>query len=251
MINQPVILVIDDQIGICHSIEKVLGRKGYRVESYLSGGEALERIKAGGVDLIISDLMMPERTGLDVLKDMHATGITTPLVVITGYGSIGNSLESLCLGAVDYLPKPFTMDELGTAVSRGLRAARIDPGTLPVPPRGTFEIRHHTWVRRTDGQEVLVGVHPFKLKCCGTVRELDLANDGDELIQGCFCGKLVTGDEPVPALLWSPISGVVKAVNRQAVEDPALMAADPYGKGWLMRITPFDFEENLKALVEV
>jgi CheY-like chemotaxis protein len=250
MADPPTIVVIDDQIGVCRSIEKVLGRKGYRVESFLDGGEALARLKAGGVDLVISDMMMPERTGLDILKQMQAAALSAPMIVITGYGSIANSLESLCVGAVDYLPKPFTTEELHAAVLRGLCAARVDASTLPAAPRGTLAIRNHTWARRTADQQILVGLHPFKLRCCGAVRGLELPHEGDELIQGGTCGKLLCDDGPVPLWLWCPVSGQVRAVHRQLIEQPALLTADPYEQGWLLRMLPYNLEKDLNILVE-
>src|SRR5512136_1339977 len=86
------LMVIDDEVRICRSFEKALTKEGYQVVTFLRAGEALKRLKAGGVDLIISDLMMPDKTGLDALKEMRSQGITTNLVMITGYASIENAL---------------------------------------------------------------------------------------------------------------------------------------------------------------
>ncbi|MCL5270805.1 MAG: response regulator [bacterium] len=251
MANQQTILVIDDQIAVCRSVEKVLQRQGYRVESFLNGREAMERIGTGGVDLIVSDLMMPERTGTDLLRQMHALGITIPLVIITGYAGIESSLESLGLGAMDYLPKPFTIAELRTSVQRALRGGRIDPSILPRPPRDTYAIRRQTWARRIGPSAVLVGVHPFRLHCCGAIQAVDLAHEKDEVVQGGCFGKLTADDSAVPAWLWSPVSGEVAAVNSQAIVNPGLLAADPYGQGWLMQLTPYDLDKDLKALVAI
>ena len=247
--NQKTILVIDDEIRICQSFEKALAREGYHVVAFTDGNQALERMKASGVDLVVSDLMMPEKTGLDVLREMREHGIETHLVMITGYASIENALETMRSGAVDYLPKPFTVAELKAVVARGLRASEVNMDELPAPPTGTCEIPNHSWARKGENEEMIVGVHPFVLKCCGRITEVELPMEEDELVQGGAFGKLVADDHRVPIRLWSPISGDVQVTNSRAVEDPSILAKDPYENGWLLKMKPSDLEENLKALV--
>ena len=243
------IVVVDDEARICQSFERALGKEGYLVESFTTGQEALERLKAGDVDLVVSDLMMPEMTGQDLLKAMREAGIDTPLIMITGYASVDNALESMRLGAVDYLPKPFTVAELKAVVARGLCASAVDRSQLPQPPPGTYEIPQHSWARKIEGDLVLVGVDPFVLNCCGPITEVQLPIEEDELVQGGPFGKLVARDSHVPIRLWSPVSGDVKAINTRAVKEPSLLADDPYGKGWLLKMKPSNLKEELKALV--
>lgn len=249
MSDQKTIIVVDDEARICQSFERALSKQGYHVESFTAARDALERLSTGGVDLVVSDLMMPEKTGADLLREMREAGIDTPLVMITGYASIDNALETMRLGAVDYLPKPFTVTELKAVVARGLCASAVDLARLPVPPSGTYEIPHHSWVRRVEGGTVLVGVDPFVLKCCGAVTEIELPMEEDELVQGAAFGKLLADDSRVPIRLWCPISGDVKATNARAVQNPSLVAEDPYGNGWLLKIKPSRLEEDLQALV--
>ncbi len=244
------ILVVDDEIRICDSFEKALTKEGYRVQTCSDAACALDRVRTGRVDLVVSDLMMPDKTGLDVLKEMRAAGITIPLVMITGYASLENALESMRHGAVDYLPKPFTLAELRAAIARGLRAGEVSPASLPPPPKGTYEITHHSWTRMAEGDSMLVGVHPFVLRCCGNITAIELPIEGDELIQGGAFGKLMADDHSAPIRLWCPISGEVLATNDRAVENPSIVAADPYGEGWLLRVRPSSLEQNLKALVK-
>ena len=243
------IIVVDDEVRICESFQRALSKQGYRVDSCTSAREALDRLKAGDVDLVVSDLMMPERTGADLLRDMREEGLTTPLVMITGYASIDNALETMRLGAVDYLPKPFTVAELKAVVARGLCASEVEPSQLPAPPPGTYEIPSHSWVRRAEGENVVVGVHPFVLKCCGRVTEIELPMEEDELVQGGAFGKLLADDSRVPIRLWCPVSGDVKATNSRAVETPSIVADDPYGAGWLLKMKPAKLDADLAALV--
>jgi CheY-like chemotaxis protein/glycine cleavage system H lipoate-binding protein len=243
------ILVIDDEIRICQSFERALVKEGYQVLTYTRSTEALERLKTGGVDLIVSDLMMPDKTGLDVLKEIRDQAIETHLVMITGYANIENALETMRLGAVEYLPKPFTVAELKAAVARGLRAGEINPAALPAAPKGTYEIVRHSWTRKGEGREMLVGVHPFVLACCGRITEIELSMEEDELIQGGAFGKLVADDHRVPIRLWCPITGCAKTANARAVEQPSVVAADPYGAGWLLKVEASNLEHDLPSLV--
>lgn len=251
MTDKKTILVIDDEERICQSFEKALAREGYDVISFTDGSNALERMKEGGIDLVVSDLMMPEKTGLDILQEMREGGIETNLVMITGYASIENALETMRHGAVDYLPKPFTLAELKGVVARGLCASEINPEDMPKPPAGTYEIRNHSWMRKTGDDEVVVGVHPFVLRCGGRITEVELPMEEDELVQGGAFGKLQIEESRVPVRLWSPVSGDVKETNSKAVENPVLVTEDPYGAGWLLKLKPTHYEENLKFLVAV
>jgi CheY-like chemotaxis protein/glycine cleavage system H lipoate-binding protein len=249
MDRQKTIVVVDDEIRICQSFERALGKQGYHVETFTSGDAALERLKGDGVDLVVSDLMMPEKSGLDVLREMREQGITTNLVMITGYANIENALDTMQLGAVDYLPKPFTVAELTAVVARALRANEVNRDDLPAPPKGTYEIVNHSWTRPDEGEEMVVGAHPLVLKCCGALTEVELPMEEDELVQGGPFGKLVADDHRVPIRLWCPISGVVKATNTRAVENPAIVSEDPYGEGWLLKMKPNNLDANLKVLV--
>jgi CheY-like chemotaxis protein len=243
------VIVVDDEARICQSFERALNKQGYAVESFTSAPAALDRLEKGDVDLVVSDLMMPEMTGLDLLKAMRDKGIGTHLIMITGYAHVENALESMRLGAIDYLPKPFTLAELKAVVARGLCAGNVDPGQLPAPPKGSHEIPNHSWVRTDDTGDVLVGVHPFVLQCCGKITEIELPVEEDELVQGGAFGKIIVESDRVPIRLWSPVSGHIKENNTRAVENPSMIKDDPYGEGWLLKVSPSNLQEDLKPLV--
>jgi DNA-binding response OmpR family regulator len=115
--NQARILVVDDEPTVCKSVTKVLERKGYKVAEALCVSSALDILEQGNVyDLIILDLMMPQTGGIELLKIARERWSETPILIITGYASIASAVETMKLGAVGYLPKPFTPDELAQAV---------------------------------------------------------------------------------------------------------------------------------------
>jgi len=115
--NQSRILVVDDEPTVCRSVKKVLERKGYQVAEALCVSSALDILEQGNVyDLIILDLMMPQTGGIELLKIARERWPETPILIVTGYASIASAVETMKLGAVGYLPKPFTPEELAQAV---------------------------------------------------------------------------------------------------------------------------------------
>jgi DNA-binding NtrC family response regulator len=112
------ILVVDDEIPVCNSIASALGETGYEIDTALSGEEAIKKNDTHPYDLIITDLMMPGISGMDLLKALMERDNNTRVIMITGYPSAQSAVEAVKLGAVDYLPKPFTPEQLRAMVVR-------------------------------------------------------------------------------------------------------------------------------------
>jgi two-component system NtrC family response regulator len=115
--NAPRVLVVDDEPSICRSCEKILVREGYEVKTVLSGAEALDLLGREAFDLVFTDLKMAEMGGMDLLEALRSQYPDVVPVVITGFATIASVVETMKVGAFDYLPKPFTPDEMG-AVAR-------------------------------------------------------------------------------------------------------------------------------------
>jgi DNA-binding response OmpR family regulator len=116
------VLVVDDESVVCNSVRKILTRRGYQVEGTDDGREALKRIRRSDYDLVILDMVMPKMNGLDVLKEIKTRRPETRVVIVTGYASIETAKDAIRLGATDYLPKPFTPDELVRTASEAVAA---------------------------------------------------------------------------------------------------------------------------------
>jgi len=115
------VLVVDDEPRVCQSVQKILNRRGYEVTQSLCVSAALEFLESGQeFDLVIADLMMPQVGGMELLKIMRDRWPSTPVLIITGYASITSAVDATKRGAVGYLPKPFTPDELERAVMEAL-----------------------------------------------------------------------------------------------------------------------------------
>jgi DNA-binding NtrC family response regulator len=114
------ILVVDDEENVCHSIKKVLSRRGYEVAQALSVDDAVKLIKEMTFDLVITDLMIPGTSGLELLQIIRDHYPELEVIMITGYASIESAVEATKLGASAYLPKPFTPEELTKVTERTL-----------------------------------------------------------------------------------------------------------------------------------
>lgn len=115
------ILVIDDELNICQNCTKVLSsRAGYEVEYALNGYEALAMMEKTPYALVITDLKMGRMGGMEVLRRIKESHPDTLVIVMTGYATVGSAVEVMKTGAFDYLPKPFTPEELRAVVRAAL-----------------------------------------------------------------------------------------------------------------------------------
>ncbi|MFW5982108.1 MAG: response regulator [Halanaerobiaceae bacterium] len=112
------ILVVDDEKNIRLTLEKALSNAGYDVETALNGEDGLEKIKEKKYPVILLDMKMPGMDGLEFLKKINQLKYQTRVVMITGYGNIETAVETMKLGAVDYLRKPFKPQEILDVVER-------------------------------------------------------------------------------------------------------------------------------------
>ncbi|MCK4763719.1 MAG: sigma-54-dependent Fis family transcriptional regulator [Candidatus Aminicenantes bacterium] len=114
------ILVVDDSTDTLEMLERNLKSKGYRVFTVQSVAEAIKILDVTPIDLIITDIKMPKVSGFDLIEHVKENYKNMEIVVITGYPSIGGAIRAVKIGAEEYLPKPFTDDELFSVVQRAL-----------------------------------------------------------------------------------------------------------------------------------
>ncbi len=106
------ILVVDDEPGMRAGLAEVLRRGGFEVELAATAEHARVRLESGAADLLVTDLRLPGRSGMDLLRDLRDAGIDTPTVVITAHGTIEDAVAAMKLGALDFLAKPFSPADL-------------------------------------------------------------------------------------------------------------------------------------------
>jgi len=121
---EPKILVVDDELVVIKSAERVLKSEGYNVEGALGGREAIMKIGQESYDLVFTDLKMPEVDGITLIRWIKKTKPSVGIVIITGYPSQDTIKEALELGIIDYVPKPFTPSVLLDVTERAVEWTR-------------------------------------------------------------------------------------------------------------------------------
>jgi DNA-binding NtrC family response regulator len=119
------ILVVDDEPGMRRMVSRALEREGHRVRTASTGAEALEAAAAGGVDLVVSDIVMEPMNGLDLLGKLREKDPALPVVMITAHATVESAVEAMKRGAIDYLVKPFAVAELAMVVAKALERVRL------------------------------------------------------------------------------------------------------------------------------
>jgi len=119
-VGNPRILVVDDEPIVCESCKRILDEEGYEVDVAFSGQEAFEKMKRDTYDIVITDLKMPGIDGMEVLKTFRSEYPETMVIMITGFSTVETAVEAMKLGAFDYIPKPFTPDEVSLVVKKAI-----------------------------------------------------------------------------------------------------------------------------------
>ena len=124
--QSPKILVIDDEEDIRESLETLFSLEGYIVDMAVNGGDGLKKLENRDYDLVLLDLMMPDRSGMDVLREMRERDRDTPVFMITAYGSTQVAVDALKTGANDYFQKPWDNEKLLIEVDRIISKRRLE-----------------------------------------------------------------------------------------------------------------------------
>jgi DNA-binding response OmpR family regulator len=155
------ILIIEDEPGIVDFVERGLRAHGFDVLSALDGVSGTELALAENIDLVVLDMMLPGRSGLDVLATLSVAKPTLPVIVLTARAEIEHRIAGLDAGAVDYLVKPFSLGELAARVRAQLRAATQAPTTSI--RAGDIEVDLITREVRRAGEQVRLSSTEFEL----------------------------------------------------------------------------------------
>ena len=254
------ILVVDDELVVCKSVQKILARQGFEVDYSLDAADAREKLAEERFHVVITDLMMPGINGMELLASVKKKTPELPVIMITGYATFKTAVQAIKLGAFDYIPKPFLPEELTAVTIRALERRRIqeeEPEKIPprpevvekkAEPGDIYILPEHSWAKiETDGR-VRIGMDDLYQLTLGTVVNIDLPFKNDDITQGKACAR-ITGKDMRPHSLWSPVSGKVVKVNEELANDATIANRDPYGHGWIALIRPSNLEEDLKNLL--
>jgi len=260
------ILAVDDEAVILDSFRKILVLAGFSVDTVERGDEALSLLRARDYDFLFTDLKMPEMDGIAVVKAARHLRPDMDVVVITGYGTIESAVETMQFGAVDYVQKPFTEEELVAIVNRLSikRQARLEAQRQPTVrvvapavaevvaaseycvPGGAFVSSGHAWARIDPGGQVWTGLDDFARKALVAVDRVELPAPGTSVRRGETLFTVRHGADAVH--VPSPVSGEVTQTNRGLEDQPQLMLLSPYDRGWACLVKPSDLAGDLAGL---
>jgi heterodisulfide reductase subunit C len=252
------ILVVDDEPTVCRSCERILNLEGHQVNSVQTGQAALSQIQSKDYQVVITDLKMPGIDGMTLLEKVKDEYDEVDVIMITGYASVDTAVQAMRLGAFDYIPKPFTPNDLRAVTSRALdrrrlldeareRAARTHVTFEYTMPDNLYYLPEHTWAKPENGS-VLIGIDDVFQKSVGRIVRIKPPSSGDQLEQGKLCAEIEDASGRTHKL-WSPVGGKVIEVNEKVLRDQSLLGQDPYGAGWIARISPSNLEPELKNLL--
>jgi len=133
------ILIVDDDLSLCHFLTKALSQKGYQVIPCHSGREALDVVRGQETDLILLDNKLPDRNGLEILKEIKRDHPKVPVIIMTAFGTTGTAIEAMRLGAFDYILKPFELDDISELVAKGLEAHKLMKRAVAIPALSEYK----------------------------------------------------------------------------------------------------------------
>jgi DNA-binding NtrC family response regulator len=168
------ILVVDDEKLIRWSLRKNLSRSGYEVLEAENGLQALEVLEEEGADLVLLDIRMPEKDGLEVLQHVVEHRPEIPVILMTAYSSVEGAVDAMKRGAFNYLVKPFNLDEVLVVARMALATTRLQ--------RELALVRQMQ--QRRYGTENLVGKSAKMLEVCDLIRKVAASAAATVLVQG-------------------------------------------------------------------
>ena len=157
------ILLIEDEAGLVMTLTDRLQGQGYAVASCGDGESGLKQAMTGGWDLIVLDLMLPGRNGLDVCRKLRQSGMETPILMLTARGEVVDKVVGLQLGADDYLTKPFDMMELLARIEALLRRAPKVAAQPDLYRFGSVTVSFKSAEVTRDGTPVPLSAREFQL----------------------------------------------------------------------------------------
>jgi len=257
------ILAVDDEPVVLDSFRKILVAAGYAIDTVESGREALGLVQKNKYDFVFTDLKMPEMDGLEVVKGVKHFSPETDVIVITGYATIDSAVDAMKFGALDYVQKPFTEEELVEFTKKSLirrqdrNEKQLQPtvrlvATDKLPahefglPGGVFVSTGHVWASVTVPGMVRLGLDDFTRKMIGRIDGVELPTPGTTVKKGERLFGIRQGERL--AIFLAPISGKIQALNADLPKHLDWLENHPYEKGWICSLKPLHLAEELEQL---
>ena len=260
------ILCVDDEPVVLDSFRKILVLDGYCVDTVENGKEALGLIQNHSYDFLFTDLKMPEMDGVEVTKSVKHLRPDIDVIIITGYATVETAVECMKFGAMDYVQKPFTEDELLEFTKKAFikREDRIKRMLKPkvhithvketmrsktpefLIPGGVFISEGHCWASINEEGLVKVGLDDFARKLIGKIDAIEFPNLGLNVKKG---QALFTVKQKNRSVTFnSPVSGKVKEINKPLSADLESIEVSPYENNWICQIDAEELDSEIPGL---
>ena len=252
MVDSRALLVVDDEDVICHACRRIFARQGFMVDTNTDARQGLAMALEKDYEIILLDIKMPNLDGIQFLTQLRQTRSEVPVLIITGYPSIPNAAAAMRLGASDYVTKPFTSEEITSAVQRVLathhmlegngESRELGNGPEALVAQSPLLFCGESWFRmEVDGSACVGAVLPGLRGARPT--ELRLPKIGEVVYQGLPLAGVTVPGRPM-AVVAAPVSGVVMAVNEDLSQHPERLFSDPCGEGWLAHICTTEYDRE-------
>jgi DNA-binding NtrC family response regulator len=213
----PHILIMEDDANVARGLEMVLSEEGFDVNLAGTGRLAMEAFDRERFDLLVADLRLPDIDGMEIIREVKTKRPETEVIVITGYGTTAAAVEAMKLGAHDFLPKPFTDDQIKTAVGEALQRRNAEVGSGEPAPA---ESEEEKLIQKREVSKVLNRASD------DADFWLELMNNGSEALSGYRLSSrakaaIVSGDlkwihENVGELTQRELMFIYKRLEREA-----------------------------------
>ena len=222
------ILFVDDDQQILEIVSAYLSRFGYHVDTINNGTTALEKIQQKDYAVVFTDLIMPEISGLDLLKSIKRSNPSTEVVIVTGYGTIESAIEALKLGGYDYLQKPINFERLKILIERIIEKRKLLLENIQIKQRLKDRFSFDQIVGKSPKMQQLYEVIDRISTSSPTVLIQGESGTGKELVANVIHQNSVRKDKPfIPVncaaiaegLLESELFGHVKGAFTGAIKD--------------------------------
>lgn len=221
------ILVVDDEEVIRKALVRLLTSEGYSVDAAADAFEAIEKVKDGGIDLVLTDLKMPEKDGITLIGEIKEISADTVSIVMTGFGTINSAVEAVKAGAYHYITKPFQLDDVLALVARSLEHKVLKAENREYKKQVRSQYNFQNIVGKSDAIQTAFEVVKKVADTDSTVLLLGESGTGKELFARAIHYNSARAAKPLVAvncgaipepLLESELFGHVKGAFTGAVQ---------------------------------
>jgi CheY-like chemotaxis protein len=260
------VLVVEDEAVVIESVKRILTPEGFSVDATGSSEEATQMLQQGDYGIILVDIVLPGVSGLqliELLRKSHPPAIT---IMISGLATRENVIESFRCGAFDFIPKPFSFEELLGPVRRAVDLLQRDEGgshgrdragggvsTASERPSDNWRdyrfLGDHIWAKFEEDGSAVIGVDDTFSGPLGEIESVEFPGAFEEILQGHVCVRMTTKEKNVH-VVWCAISGVVVESNSSISMGGSGEGSTgiPYYGTWLVRVWPHAQENEIANL---